>query len=414
MHIATTKRVMQKAALSSALNEYVGKSFDITQEEPMRVKLKTRMPMSVMAAAIFSFMFFAGCTAQQEPEDLQATFFSEPAPNDDGVLRILVLYDMEGLSGQNDWRTTDFSYMEHYSSGRELLTGDVNAVIEGLYAGGAGEVMVVDGHGSGNPEPDILLDKLDPRAEMISMEEPFDAYADLPEKGGYDAVAVVGMHSKTGGGGFLAHTYTLGMEWILNERSINETEIVAYSWGRFDVPVIFASGDNKLQEQLLIYPWIEFVRVKDALSADDAELRPLSEVHEEMRASAGRAVENLSSAKALKLRTPIQAALRAVHPASLSRIKDVPGVDYQDETVRFTAEDYREAYDGIVGLIRVATDGYDQVLRDVLVEKTDFRSIVDAFSEKLMLRWQDVESGRWEPPSPPPKEQSSRKHFGYR
>ena len=370
--------------------------------------------MSLMAGAIFFFVFFPACTAQQEPEDLQATYFSEPAPNDDGVLRILVLYDMEGLSGQNDWRTTDFSHPEHYSIGRQLLTDDVNAVIEGLYAGGAEEVSVVDGHGSGNPEPDIILDKMDPRAKMINKEESFDAYSDLPEMGGYDAVAVVGMHSKTGGGGFLAHTYTVGMDWILNEKSINETEIVAYSWGRFDVPVIFASGDNTLQEQLETYPWIEFVRVKVALSADDAELKPLPEVHEDMHASAKRAVENLSSAKALKLRTPIEAGLRAVHPASLSRIEDVPGINYQDETVTFTAEDFREAYDGIVGLISAATDGYDQVLRAVLVEKTDFRSIVDAYQEKLTTRWLDVESGRWDLPSPPPKKQSTRKHFGYR
>jgi len=380
----------------------------------MRIELKTLLNMSVIIAAIFFFIFFSGCTAQQKPENFQGMFFSEPALNNDGVIKILVLYDMEGLSGQKDWRTTDFSYPEYYKSGRELLTGDVNAVIDGLYAGGAEEVHVVDGHGSGNPEPDVLLDKLDSRAKMIDKEESFDAYADLPEMGGYDAVAVVGMHSKTGGGGFLAHTYTIGMDWILNERSINETEIVAYSWGRFDVPVIFASGDNKLQEQLEIYPWMEFVRVKDALSADDAELRPVSEVHEEMRASSRRAVENMSSAKAIKLHTPIKAGLRTVHPARLSRIKDVPGIEYQDETVTFTAKDFREAYDGIVGLLRVATDGYDQVLRDVLVEKTDFRSIVDSYREKLTIRWHDVESGRWEPPSPPERDESSRKHFGYR
>ena len=380
----------------------------------MRVKLKTRLNISVIAAVIFFLIFFPGCTAQQKPENFQDMFFSEPAQNNDGLIRILVLYDMEGLSGQKEWRTTDFSYSEYYKRGQELLTDDVNAVIDGLYAGGAEEVFVVDGHGSGNPEPDIFLDKLDSRAKMINKEESFDAYADLPEMGGYDAVAVVGMHSKTGGGGFLAHTYTIGMDWILDERSINETEIVAYSWGRFDVPVIFASGDNKLQEQLEIYPWIEFVRVKDALSANDAELRPILEVHEEMRASARRAVENLSSAKAVKLRTPIKAGLRAVHPARLSRIKDVPGINYQEETVTVSAKDFREAYDGIVGLIRAATDGYDQVLRDVLVEKTDFRSIVDAYNEKLTIRWHDVESGRWEPPSPPKKEKSSRKHFGYR
>lgn len=46
------------------------------------------------------------------------------------------------------------------------------------------------------------------------------------------------MHSKTGGGGFAAHTYTIGIDWILNDMSINETEIIAYSWGRADVPAM--------------------------------------------------------------------------------------------------------------------------------------------------------------------------------
>ena len=63
-------------------------------------------------------------------------------------------------------------------------------------------------------------------------------YTALTQKGIYDAVAVVYMHSKTGGGGFAAHTYTIGIDWILNDMSINETEIIAYSWGRADVPAM--------------------------------------------------------------------------------------------------------------------------------------------------------------------------------
>jgi len=67
-----------------------------------------------------------------------------------------------------------------------------------------------------------------------------------------------------------------------------------------------------------------------------------------------------------------------------------------------------------VGLIQEATDGYDQVLRDVLVEKTDFRAIVEDFREKLTLRWLDVESGRWTPPTHSKKKASPQKHFGFR
>ncbi len=67
-----------------------------------------------------------------------------------------------------------------------------------------------------------------------------------------------------------------------------------------------------------------------------------------------------------------------------------------------------------MGLIREATDGYDQILRDVLVEKTDFRAIVEDFGEKLTLWWLDVESGRWTPPTPSKKKASPQKHFGFR
>ena len=380
----------------------------------MKSKLNVPSKTSILVFFIVfaSFIFTVACSPPSE--DSQGYILKEPASDSDGVIQVLVLYDMEGLSGQNDVKMTDYSPTEEYKKGQELLTGDVNAVIEGLFAGGADVVHVVDGHGSGNPEPDILVEQMDSRAEMINRDTSFDSYIDLAEEGAYDAVAVVGMHSKTGGGGFLAHTYTIGMDWILNERSINETEIVIYSFGRVGIPVIFASGDNKLKEQLELYPWIEYVTVKEALSADDAELRPLDEVHEEMRLAARRAVENRTQAKIVELRKPITAALRAVHPARLSRLEDVPGINYKDNTVTFEAKDFLEAYQGILGLIQAATDGYTQVLREVLVEKTDFREIVNYFREKLTLRWLDVESGRWTPPTPSKKKASPQKHFGFR
>src|SRR6185503_21269594 len=89
-------------------------------------------------------------------------------------VRILLLHDMEGLSGQDDWREMSFGYPEQYAKGRQKLTDDVNATIEGLVAGGATKIDVVDGHGSGNSEPDLLLDKMDKRAQMVYRDRPFD------------------------------------------------------------------------------------------------------------------------------------------------------------------------------------------------------------------------------------------------
>lgn len=89
-------------------------------------------------------------------------------------LRVLVLHDMEGLSGQTDWRTFDFQHTELYARGQEMLAGDINAVIDGLFAGGASEVQVVDGPGSGNPNPDVRADLLDARATQLLRADSFD------------------------------------------------------------------------------------------------------------------------------------------------------------------------------------------------------------------------------------------------
>ena len=39
----------------------------------------------------------------------------------------------------------------------------------------------------------------------------------------------------------------------------------------------------------------------------------------------------------MKIGTPIKASLRVVPPASLSVLKSVPGIDYENETVTFMA-----------------------------------------------------------------------------
>ena len=56
-------------------------------------------------------------------------------------------------------------------------------------------------HGSGNPEPDVRRDLLDKRAVQVIRDSTFDAYVDPVAPNAYDAVAVVGMHAKTGSGG---------------------------------------------------------------------------------------------------------------------------------------------------------------------------------------------------------------------
>jgi len=325
-------------------------------------------------------------------------------------LRVLVYHDMEGLAGQNDPNSFRFDHPEQYAKGRLLLVADVNAVVGGLFDGGATEVEVVDAHGSGNFEPDIPAGALDPRARQVFKDHPFEPYMDLVEPGRYDAVAVVAMHAKTGSRGFASHTYTLGIELLVNGQTITETELIGYSWGRVNVPVIFASGDDRLQDNLKTMPWIQFVVTKKATSASTADLRPVGEVHAEMRAQAKLAVQRLASAKAMPLGTPIQAAVRVVPPASLEMLKGVPGIKYSDNRVDFEAADYQAVFDGWYALIGVASRARSALLMEMLTERPDGPAMRLEFTDRLFARWLDYESGRWTPPARPKPVEGKRYH----
>ena len=231
----------------------------------------------------------------------------------------------KGSPDRDDPLTYRFDHPTQYALGRQYLVADINAVIAGLFDGGATEVNVIDAHGSGNPEPDIPAGALDPRAKQVFRDTPFRGYVDLVEPNRYDAVAAVGMHSKTGSRGFAAHTITLGMALELNGKEITESELVAFSWGRANVPMIFVSGDDRLREDLRTMPWIEYVITKKATSSSTVELYPVDRVHAEMKASAKRAVQNLAKAQALKAGSPVTAAVRVVPPANLESLKGFPG-----------------------------------------------------------------------------------------
>ena len=313
-------------------------------------------------------------------------------------IRVLVYHDMEGLAGQDDWRTFLFSHPERYPEGQKMLAADLNAVIDGLFAGGATQVDVVDAHGSGNPDPDVRRELLDPRAKQVFRDKPFDPYVDITEPNTYDAIVAVGMHAKTGSHGFASHTITLGMDMLINDKPITESEIVAYSWGRVGVPLVFVSGDDRLQNDLTVMPWLEFVVTKKATSASTVELRPVEAVHTEMREKAARAVRNLSRAKALTLATPLRAGLHAVPPASLASLKGIPGINYAEGTVTFTAPDFRAAYDGVIALVTAARASYSQVLVETVRAHPDGKKIMADYSDALFMRWMDYESGRWHPP----------------
>lgn len=89
-----------------------------------------------------------------------------------GPLRVLIIYDMEGLSGIDRLAMTRCSFPPEYAAGQDRLVADVNAVIEGVAAAGVATIDVIDRHGSGCDEtPDLPAARLDRRARYVDERE---------------------------------------------------------------------------------------------------------------------------------------------------------------------------------------------------------------------------------------------------
>jgi len=367
----------------------------------------------ILMLTVFLFSCDKGDGGGEITEDIPPYTVNAVVPDGDGTTKILLYYDMEGISGVNKYEQVGFANPE-YETGMENLTKDVNAVIDGLFAGGADIVHITDAHGSGNPDPDVNLEKLDTRAQMLYKDVRYKPYIDLSETEKYDAVAVVAMHAKTGDAGFLAHTYNGGCDWIINGKSITETEIIAYAWGRYGTPVIFSSGDDILKGQLEYMDWLEFVTVKKAINWLDAELFPLDEVHAEMREKAKKAVENLANAKYVVFSEPLTAALRTQFPADHSILDGVPGIDYKDKTVTFQAQTYREAYEGIEELIQVAGAGRMKLTQEYLAQSEYSPKIFKEIRAYMFSKFNDWIEGKWDPDAKPEKkeEKKDEQYFG--
>jgi len=185
-------------------------------------------------------------------------------------MKIYIMTDMEGVAGvldHDNWcQPPTHAYPgRYYDLGRELLTKEVNAAIDGFWRGGADDIVVVDGHGAGGIVPTLL----DSRAKLLH------GWAGPGPSGldeSFDAVAWVGQHAKAS----TTHAHIAHTGWFdridisVNGVSIGEYGQLALAAGELGVSVIFASGDEALcREAVALAPRITTVAVKQGLTPND-------------------------------------------------------------------------------------------------------------------------------------------------
>lgn len=198
-------------------------------------------------------------------------------------MRIYIMTDLEGVSGVmnfHDWCLRDSRF---YDISKELLTGEVNAAIDGFFEGGATEIVVADGHGPGA----IDIRSLDPRVELSRGWPGGYPYG---VDGPYDCIAWVGQHAKSGTEfAHLAHTGGFDiLDFSVNGKSLGEFGLLATCASTFGVRAIFGSGDLAFTKEAQdLVPGIETVCVKrgtragtgDELSGADYSRRNEAAIH---------------------------------------------------------------------------------------------------------------------------------------
>ncbi|HEY3265513.1 MAG TPA: M55 family metallopeptidase [Armatimonadota bacterium] len=158
-------------------------------------------------------------------------------------MKIYIVADMEGIGGVFLPEQLKRGAPE-YAEARLLLTGEVNAAIEGAFDGGATEVVVKDAHGSGF---NIVLEDLDERAEIV-------AGGSVPKRlGGLDetfnGVFLLGYHAMAGTQAAICDHTMSSVSWTRYElcgEEVGETAIDAAWAGAHGVPVTLVTGDDKV------------------------------------------------------------------------------------------------------------------------------------------------------------------------
>ncbi len=322
--------------------------------------------------------------------------------------RVLLLYDMEGITGATNVKCTDFINKTEYTEARKSLTADVNAAIAGLKSGGATEIVVVDGHGSGNAaEPDVLEDQLLAPAKMISKDRDFDIYMDSYDHS-YDAIAAVAMHAGAGNGvGFLSHTYTLeDIQYKVNGAPFNESMILAMGAGRFKIPLIMVSGDDQLERELRRnLPWINYAVVKHAVNRAVAESYPRDEASSRIESAGREAMQALDRAELPNFPGPYRFALTFQNESQARNAALLPGAEILAEaaTVQIRANDFEEGYRQSLRLISLAgIVGQSQAYQAVLRNQANAAALYLAVNEWLEARWlNQLPAGAAAPGTPP-------------
>jgi D-amino peptidase len=252
---------------------------------------------------------------------------------------VLLITDAEGVGGICRQEQTDPKDAEL----RQLLTGEINAAVEGFLAGGIDDVLVWDGHDGSQTLSTLTIH---PRARLVMG----GLGPTMMMERRFAAVAYVGQHSKADvRGGIMAHSYSsLGIQnMLLNGKAVGEIDVIAAMAGHFGTPVIMLSGDQAAANELHeIVPQAETAVVKEGLGRYTCISLSAPAARDLIRAAAQRSVAKIGAIQPYHVKGPVTLQIEYTTRNSLPIDSESrTGAEViDDRTIRFRGKDILEAW----------------------------------------------------------------------
>ncbi|MFE2926873.1 M55 family metallopeptidase [Streptomyces goshikiensis] len=266
-------------------------------------------------------------------------------------MKILISADMEGATGVT-WPEDVIPGASQWERCRGLFTSDVNAAVLGFFDGGADEVLINEAHWTMR---NLLLEKLDARAELLTGRHKTLSMVEGVQHGDVDGVAFVGYHTGAGTEGVFAHTYlanSITGVWVNGVRA-SEGLLNAHVVAEYGVPVVLVTGDDLTCMDAAGYaPEAVTVAVKDHVSRYAAVCRTPARTAADIRAAAQQAAALAVRHEPLRAGPfTVEVEFDAEHLTLAATV--VPGVERSGERrVAYTSE---TMYEGIRAFKAVTT-----------------------------------------------------------
>ena len=235
-------------------------------------------------------------------------------------MNIFVMVDMEGISGINCTDQTGQG-KPLYDEGRQMITSDITACVEGAVLGGAKRIVVRDAHSRGQ---NFRWLDLPAGAEYII--GPVGGQR-MPQLEDFDAVILLGYHAMAGTAqAMLEHTWSADTQNLwLNGRKTGEIGLDAAIAGEYGKPVVLVTGDDKAcAEAREFIPGVITAQVKAGLGLYGGRMLSKTASQALIREQTAMAIGRIAQIKPLPALTPVTLRVEVTERTAMPSLAEKP------------------------------------------------------------------------------------------